>query len=91
MEVALSYGYPVAIILFASITYLLYLSYFKIFKYIKTNFLERAWWTSAFIFLLSQLFDIQYFDGRISLLFWIILAGLKKIIDDKEIKILSRI
>ena len=35
-------------------------------------------------FLISQLVDVQYFDGRISIVFWLILAGLKTIIDDKN-------
>jgi len=36
------------------------------------------------IFLLSQLIDIQYFDGRISLVFWLLLAGLKCNIDENK-------
>ena len=30
---------------------------------------------------LIHLFDIQYYDGRISIASWILLAGLKQIID----------
>ena len=45
---------------------------------------ERAWWVSIFIFLLSQLADVQYFDGRISIVFWLLLSGLKKIIDENK-------
>ena len=29
------------------------------------------------ILFISQLFDIQYYDGRISIALWILLAGLK--------------
>ena len=36
------------------------------------------------IFLISQLVDVQYFDGRISIIFWILLAGLKCIIDESK-------
>ena len=40
-------------------------------------FIERAWWTSIFLFFITQLFDVQYFDGRISVVLWILLTGLK--------------
>ena len=35
-----------------------------------------------FILLISQLFDAQYFEGKISIVFWILLAGLKNILDE---------
>ncbi len=89
MELALSYGYPVVIIIFSTITSLVFLSFEIIFKNIKINYFEKAWWTATFVFLISQLFDIQYFDGRISLLFWIMLAGLKCIISEKMITVLE--
>ena len=44
------------------------------------DFYERAWWCSIFVFMISQSVDIQYFDGKISILFWILLAGLRNII-----------
>ena len=43
---------------------------------------EKAWWVSTFLFIISQCFDVQYFDGRISIVFWILLAGIKTIIDE---------
>jgi len=50
----------------------------------KKNIFDRSIWTAVIIFLLSQQIDIQYFDGRISLLFWILLAGLKCINDENK-------
>ena len=41
---------------------------------------ERAWWTSFFVLFLSQLVDVQYYDGKISIVFWILLAGLTNIL-----------
>ena len=38
---------------------------------------ERAWCTSFIVLLFSQMFDVQYFDLRISISFWILLAGMK--------------
>ena len=60
----------------------------KSFQYIyikdKKNIFDRSIWTAVIIFLLSQQIDIQYFDGRISLVFWILLAGLKSINDENN-------
>jgi len=83
-ELALSYGIPVAILLFSTISSTLIFSFKKIF--IKNNFTiyEKAFWASSFTYLLSQLVDIQYFDGKISIIFWILLAGLKNIITAKK-------
>ena len=47
---------------------------------------ERAWWTSIFSFCLTQLFDIQYFDARISITAWILLSGLKVMLDENNLK-----
>tara|TARA_B100001989_G_scaffold182680_1_gene132826 strand:- start:6 stop:521 length:516 start_codon:yes stop_codon:yes gene_type:complete len=41
------------------------------------NLIEKAWIISFTSFLLIHMFDITYFDGRISLLCWILLAGLR--------------
>ena len=45
-------------------------------KFRKTSSFDRALGIIIF-FLLSQLADIQYFDGKISLIAWIFLAALK--------------
>ena len=83
IETAISYGYPAAIVLFLTVSIILIFSFKKIF--ISTNnlnFFERAWWASISFFLISQLFDAQYFEGKISIVFWILLAGLKNILDE---------
>ena len=82
LELSLSYGIPIAIIIFASIFIISTFSFNKIFvekSFSKNNYFERAWFSSFFVLLCSQLVDIQYFDGRISMIFWILLAGLKEI------------
>ena len=81
IELGISYGIPVALILFFTISKLLYLSCIEIFKNNKNiEYFERAWWASIFFFLISQLVDIQYFDAKISIIFWSLLAGLRNII-----------
>ena len=47
---------------------------------------ERAWWASIFSFCFTQLFDIQYFDARLSITSWILLSGLKQILDENKTK-----
>ena len=41
---------------------------------------DKAWIISFIIFFLIHIFDITYFDGRISTLSWILLAGMRSII-----------
>ena len=93
LEIAISYGIPSALIIFISILTILFISFKKVYlensfnkkeDKIRNNY-EKAWWTSFFILIISQSVDIQYFDGRISILFWILLAGLKNIINEKKI------
>ena len=46
--------------------------------------MDRAWFSAIIIFLISQFIDVQYYDARISLLFWILLAGVKCITEEEE-------
>ena len=88
-ELAISYGLPATIILFITTTNILYLSRKKIFsnKIKNLSYVDKAFWSSLLIFLISQLADIQYFDGKISLITWILMAGLKNIILEKNYNI----
>ena len=87
-ELAISYGIPVTIIFFLSISILLFKSGYVIFsKNSKTNeinFIDRAYWASIFFFFLSQLVDIQYFDGKISIIAWSLLAAIKNILEENN-------
>ena len=88
LELAISYGYPVTILFISTIVTLLIMSARLVFnKKNQINELihfERAWWTSIFSFCFTQLFDIQYFDARLSITAWILLSGLKQILDENE-------
>ena len=93
LELSLSYGLPATIIFFITVTTLIYLSFKKIFfskKIIDISYIDKAFWTALFFFFISQLSDVQYFDGKISLVTWILMAGLKNIILDKDFKTLTR-
>ena len=87
LELAISFGYPAALLFLSTISILFIKSAKIIFhkKHEKVDFLffERAWWTSIFLFFMTQLFDVQYFDGRISVVAWILLCGLKLRLEEK--------
>ena len=88
-ELSLSYGLPATIIFFTATSNILYLSSKRIFFnkiILNISYIDKAFWTALFFFLLSQLADIQYFDGKISLITWILMAGLKNIILEKDYK-----
>ncbi len=89
LELSISYGLPATIIFFISTINILYLSSKKIFSRkitIDIKYIDKAFWTALFFFLISQLADVQYFDGKISLVTWILMAGLKNIILEKDHK-----
>ena len=50
------------------------------------SFIDKAWIISYANFLIIHMFDITYFDGRISILSWTLLAGLRTITQNKVIK-----
>ena len=88
IELAISYGlisaaligYAIFSILFKSFKSIYLLKQFSVKKEkSQTNHFDKAWWTATTVLLFSQLFDIQYFDFRIGMIFWILLSGLSKI------------
>ena len=84
-EMANSYGFIFALIMLITICLIIIFSYKKIFinKNVSQNEdfkFNKAWWASFFTLFLSQMYDIQYFDFRISISFWILLTGLACII-----------
>ena len=91
-ELAYNYGLLVTFLIAFSIFLITLKSFKQIYKlpFSKNNFLanssffEKGWWSSFFVLLLSQLVDIQYYDGRISMTFWILLAGLRQNINEKN-------
>ena len=77
LDLANSYGILPSLIITFFVIYILGQSFKKIyFSFNKSISFDKAWWASTFSLALSQLVDIQYFDIRISITFWILLAGL---------------
>ncbi len=83
-EIAISYGILPSIFLTLFVTLLLFKSInLEIkspsinFKNKSNDFINKAWICSTTYLVLSHIIDIQYFDIRISLVSWILLAGIK--------------
>tara|TARA_B100001248_G_scaffold91257_1_gene67650 strand:- start:118 stop:1395 length:1278 start_codon:yes stop_codon:yes gene_type:complete len=87
VEIAFNFGIPISLIVFTNVTMLLNEAFEKI-KSIK-NSLDQykiciSFLASFLIFIIAQLSDITYYDGKISIIFSILLAGLKNIIEEKN-------
>ena len=83
IELSASYGILASSATFIFIISLIYLSWKKIRQYQlndRDNLIDRSWWASSLVLLISQMNDITYFDGRISIIFWLFLSGLRNII-----------
>ena len=82
-SVKLEFGYFILSLLkfnlFFFTTYISSLSFIELFY-------EKAWWTSFIVLFITQMIDIQYFDLRISLAFWILLAGIRSINRENNIQ-----
>ena len=87
LELAFNYGLIVSSIIIFFILFLIIKSFIVIrFNKLKvcnsmTNF-NRAWWAATILLVSSQLVDVQYYDGRISVVFWILLSGLRAMIKE---------
>ena len=85
LELSISYGLVTSLLIFTFIAILLIKTFKKIYvEKISGNYFERAWYTSIVVFLILHSFDIVYFDARISLLLWILLAGLKGVLNQTK-------
>ena len=86
-DLSLSYGIPSMLIIiyvfFSIISNAYKKAYFK--KGVLKNLIDKAWISATIIFIISQFIDVQYYDARISLTFWILLAGLKCIADERKL------
>ena len=89
LELAFTFGVPLAIFMLVILIKLLSDTFKLIYKRNKNKNLDsdKAWLVSSLIIVINQLNDITYFDGKIASLIWILLTGLKCIIseDDKKI------
>ena len=84
-----SYGIPASLFILTPITKLIIKSYEAVFinkhSFFRENLFDRAWITSLILLAFSHCVDIQYFDGRISIVLWILLSGSKNILEETKL------
>ena len=90
IELAYNFGIPIAILISTTVINLFVKAFNKIKKINKSSqyyFLSQPVLTSFSIFFVAHITDITYYDGKISIMFALLLASLKNIIDENiEIK-----
>jgi len=87
LEIAFNYGIPVSLLLISFTTLLIVKSWIKSNHCItkdNTDFFNKCWILSLITIAVSHLNDITYYDGKISILAWILLTGSKCIINYYE-------
>ena len=92
LELAHNFGIPLSIILISTFVLLLIRSWSYIFFSGNSDnalLLKKAFFSSSLIVFITHINDITLYDGKISLLISILLAGLKTILDEKSNKILE--
>ena len=84
LELAAGYGFIVSISFLLFIVYLLFKAWNVLDKNNVSNNSEitinKSWLAASIVIVLSQMNDVTYYDGRISIVFWILLSGLRNII-----------
>ena len=84
LEVAHNYGIIISLILFTTIFLLIYKTKPDLSSNLPNeDLINKFWWISALIILLMHLTDIAYYDGRISILLWVLLGGTRCILREK--------
>ncbi len=87
IQIAFDYGIITAILL-TSFTTLLFIKGYKTLNNSESgkseNLVNKAWLASLLVILIHHLTDIPYYDGKISILIWLILAGVKCIVDEDK-------
>ncbi len=83
-DLAINYGIVASILIAIFVSNLIFKSFRKIYfnndiDQTYNNF-DKAWWASIFVLALSHLYDNPYYDLRISISCWILLAGIQNIL-----------
>lgn len=84
-EISHNFGLPLSFLLTFTFIYLMISAFRKIFYYEsinKNSNFDKYWLASGTVIILSHFYDITYYDGRIALLFCIILSGTRSILND---------
>ena len=80
LELAISHGVPVAVLVVGLVLTLLVVS---LRRGLSTLF-DRAWWTAVLVLVVLHATDLPFFDSRLNIAGWILLAGLRSAIANDE-------
>ena len=85
LDISYKYGLIVSI----TLTFTIFLILFKALREILIKdgislTLDKCWYASTLSILMFQLNDTTYYDGKISIIMWIMISGLKSIFDRKN-------
>ena len=92
-ELALNYGIIVCLLIAIPIFIIFYKAYLINLNLNKTQYKplnryiyldDKSWFLAFFIMLITQLTDIQYYDIKIGMLFWLLLAGTREMIRESN-------
>ena len=87
IELAYNHGLPLSLLMVSFVTLIIFYSWKVINKqtYDRKLYLNNKCWLISFIVIvISHLYDITYYDGKISILTWILMAGLRCIIEEDQ-------
>lgn len=95
LQIAFEYGIPISLLLTTFTLFLLFKSWIKIFykadnNYFRTKLIDKCWYASTFVALISQLYDVTYYEGKISIILWTLLAGVKCILEDNSRELVNK-
>ena len=77
-ELAVSYGLPVALLVVGTVLALLILGLYC--RVLELEIFDRAWWSAALVLVVLHSSDLPFFDSRLNVAGWILLAGLRCLI-----------
>ena len=74
LELAISHGLPVMLLIVGTVLLLLVVALRK--GILQKAPMERAWWTATLVLVAMHATDLPFFDSRLNILGWTLLAGL---------------
>ena len=82
LELGISHGLPVALLVLGTVLALLVVA--LRFGILREGPMERAWWTASLVLLSMHATDLPFFDSRLNILGWVLLAGLCGFIEERR-------
>ena len=86
LELAYNYGIPVSLLLTGFVFFLITKTYIAVFrdKNAFSTLISKSLFASSFVIVIIHLSDVTYYEGKISILIWILLASLKCILEESK-------